>query len=198
MVIAAETVPTPRPAPDFYLAHLAGGRAAHAVAARLRRDVLGNDFSVATISQRVELQQRGLTALNLDGLSAIETAAAGLIAALGVGVLGAFLVLERGREFAVLRTLGANTRQVLTGPALEGAVAIVGSVAIGVPLGLGLGVLAVRVLALFFTLPPPLLTVPTGGLLVLGATVLVLAAASLAIALWRVSRVAVGVVLREP
>jgi putative ABC transport system permease protein len=94
--------------------------------------------------------------------------------------------------------LGASTRQVLTGPAVEGVIAIVGSVVVGVPIGLGLGMLSVRVLALFFTLPPPLLTIPAGGLLLLGATVLVLATASLGIALSRVSRVAVGVVLREP
>jgi len=67
-----------------------------------------------------------------------------------------------------------------------------------VPLGLGLAVLAGRVLGLFFTLPPPLLAVPalplaTLGLLVVGASALALGAALVA-----VDRRSVATVLREP
>ena len=61
--------------------------------------------------------QRGLTALNLAGLGRIEALGAALIAAVGVAVLGAFLVLERRREFAILRAVGADTSQVIAGPA---------------------------------------------------------------------------------
>jgi putative ABC transport system permease protein len=153
---------------------------------------------VNTIGERVARQQRTLTALNLDGLSRIEVTGAGLIAAIGVGVLGAFLVLERRREFALLRTVGAGTREVLTGPMLEGSVAVVGSLVVGIPVGVGIGMISVRVLGLFFTLPPPLVTIPVAELL--GLTVLVLAASvvALGIALRSVSRVDVASVLREP
>ena len=41
---------------------------------------------------------------------------------------------------------------------------VLGSLLIGVPVGLGLALLEVRVLSLFFALPPPLLTIPTGAL----------------------------------
>jgi putative ABC transport system permease protein len=197
MVITTRSLPAPVPPPDFYLARVAGGRRPDAVASALRQ-ASGETFSVATISDRVRLEQRSLTALNLDGLGRIEATAAALVAAVGVGVLGAFLVLERRREFAVLRTVGAGTRQTLLGPAVEGAVATVGSVAIGVPVGLGLGVLAVRVLTLFFTLPPPLVTVPVGALAVLAVFVLVLSAAAFALALRSVHAVEVETVLREP
>ena len=67
------------------------------------------------------------------------------------------------REFAVLEAVGADTSQVVTGPAQEGVVAVLGSTVIGLPLGLGLGALAVRELGLF-TLPPPVLTIPAATL----------------------------------
>jgi putative ABC transport system permease protein len=198
LVVTTRALPAPIPPPDFYLARLAEGHNPDRVAATLRRTGTPAGFSVTTLRERVRLQQRSLTALNLDGLGRIETTATALIAAIGVGVLGAFLVLERRREFAVLRTLGAGTRQTLTGPALEGIVAVAGSLAIGVPVGLGLGVLSVRVLGLFFTLPPPLARIPLGGIAVLGVLVVAISGVALGVALDRARRLKVGAVLREP
>ena len=69
---------------------------------------------------------------------------------------------------------------------------------IGVPIGLGLGLLTVRVLGLFFNLPPPLLSVPfatlTGFVLFMVAT----SAIALGGALVAVNRVRAATVLREP
>jgi putative ABC transport system permease protein len=120
-----------------------------------------------------------------------------LIAAVGVGVLGAFLVLERRREFAILRAIGADTRQVLTGPLFEGSVAVAGALVVGLPVGIGLGMISVRVLGLFFTLPPPLVTIPVADLALLSVFVLVASAIALGIALRSVSRIDVGALLRE-
>jgi putative ABC transport system permease protein len=153
---------------------------------------------VATISDQVRFEPRSLTALNLGPLADIELVGAGLIAAVGVGVLGAFVVLERRREFAILEAIGADGRQVRTGPALEGAVAVLGALAIGVPVGLGLGLVSVRILGLFFTLPPPLLTVPLGTLA--GFVVLMIATSAIALgaALVAIDRVKPATMLREP
>jgi putative ABC transport system permease protein len=115
-----------------------------------------------------------------------------------VAGLGAFLVLERRREFAILRTVGADTSQVLTGPASEGVLVVLGSLLIGVPIGLGLAVLEVRVLSLFFALPPPLLTIPTGALVRFVAFMATTSAAAMATALGAVTRVRPASVLREP
>jgi putative ABC transport system permease protein len=197
MVMSSAAIPTPVPAPDIYLARIAPKHDPARVARDLRR-AIGTTFSVSTIDQSVRKQQRSLTALSLDGLSRIESTGAGLIAAVGVGVLGAFLVLERRRELAVLRTVGADTAQVVTGPGLECAFAAVGSIVIGVPIGLGLGVLAVRVLGLFFTLPPPLVTIPVGALGALAVAVVVMSAIAIGIALRRAARLEVAQVLREP
>jgi putative ABC transport system permease protein len=185
------------PPPDFYLAKVAPGKSPSDVAATLRGGMVGKDFSVATISGIFQSNQRTLASLNLSGLSRLEAMAAGLVAAVGIAVLGAFLVLERRREFAILRTLGANTRQILIGPGMEGAIAVVGSLVIGIPVGLGLSVLAVRVLALFFTLPPPIVRVPFGALIGLTVFVAAASAVALAVALLAVTRVQAASVLRE-
>ncbi len=168
----ATTVPV-----DFYLASVAPARAPEAVAASLRAGPIARTFGAATALPATE---RGLTALNLVGLSAIEA------------------LLERRREFAILRAVGGDARQTLTGPALEGAGAAVGSIVIGLPVGLGLGILAVRVLGLFFTLAPPLLTVPFVELSALVLFVLATSTIALAAALTAVSRVRAAAVLREP
>jgi putative ABC transport system permease protein len=186
-----QTVPT---APDFYLARAATGRPVSAVAAELHA-TLADRFEVTTIGNP---SQRGLTALNLAGLGRIEALGAALIAAVGVAVLGAFLVLERRREFAILRAVGAETWQVLTGPAQEGVLVVLGSMLVGLPIGLGLALLDVRVLALFFALPPPLLTVPAGSLAVFIAFMLMTSGIAMSAALAAVTRVRPASVLREP
>ena len=118
------------------------------------------------------------------------------MAALGLAVLGVFLILERRREIAVLRSIGADDRQILIAPALEAGVAVLGSIAIGVPVGLGLGVLAVRVLGLFFTLPPPLLVVPVEGVVALVVGVVGASVVALRLTLLIVSRGRVAAALR--
>jgi putative ABC transport system permease protein len=180
--------------PDFYLARVAPGRSPEDVASELSSTVLADKFAVAS---SVDPSLRGLTALNLDGLSRLETLGAGLAAALAVAVLGAFLVLERRREIAILRSVGADTGQILTGPALEGSVAALGSLIIGVPIGVGLAMLAVQVLRLFFTLPPPLVTVPLSQLAGLSLFVLIASTVSLGAALIAVDRLQPATILEE-
>ena len=87
-----------------------------------------------------------------------------------------------------LRAVGADARQLLTVPAVEGAVAAIGSVLIGLPLGVGLAILSVRVLGLFFTLPPPVVALPIGPLVLLAGGVLLASAVAFGLALARVGR----------
>ena len=194
LVMSTAAIPRTVPAPpDFYLARVSAGRSADAVAAELR-GTLSDRFGVTTVGNPF---QRGLTALNLAGLGRIEALGAALIAAVGVAVLGAFLVLERRREFAILRAVGADTAQVIVGPAAEGVFVVLGSLLIGVPVGLGLALLEVRVLSLFFALPPPLLTIPTGALAVFIVFMATTSTAAMAAALAAVTRVRPASVLRE-
>jgi putative ABC transport system permease protein len=181
--------------PDFYLARTPPGADPRAVAGRLERD-LRNRFAVTTISDQVRFEPRSLTALNLGPLGDLEFAAAALVAAVGVGVLGAFVVLERRRELAILKAIGADDAQVRTGPAQEGAVPVVGALAIGIPVGLGLGLLSVRLLGLFFTLPAPALTIPLGTLAGFVVLLVATSAAFVAVALVAVDRVSSATELR--
>ncbi len=186
------------PPPDFYLARDAAKSPA-SVAAELRgRPGIYKKFAVTTPAQQAQLQPRSLTALNLSGLKRIEAIGAALIAAIGVAVLGAFLVFERRREFAVLDAIGAEKSQVVTGPALEGLVAALGSIVVGLPLGLLLGMLVVRVLGLFFSLSPPLLSVPIGSLTAFVLLIAATSAVALAAALRGVTRIGTPSALREP
>jgi putative ABC transport system permease protein len=193
LVLTTAALPAPLPPPDFYLARSAGGPSTD-LAGRAR----AAGFAVTTMDDQVIRDRRSLTALDLHGLSTLESLAAALVAAVGVAVLGAFLVLERRRESAILRAIGATTPQLLTGPALEGALAVVGSLLIGVPLGIGLAVLTIRVLGLFFTLPPPLVVVPVATLAWFGLVMAAASAVALGAAMRTVARQAAASMLREP
>jgi putative ABC transport system permease protein len=195
LVMSAAAIPHTVPAPpDFYLARVTAGQSVSTVAADVHAN-LADRFGVTTIGNPF---QRGLTALNLAGLGRIEALGAALIAGVGVAVLGAFLVFERRREFAILQAVGAETPQVLVGPASEGVLVVLGSLLIGVPVGLCLALLEVRVLSLFFALPPPLLTVPVGSLAPFIAFMALTSAIAMAAALAAVTRVRPASVLREP
>ncbi len=192
LVMNAAAIPGGPVAPDFHLGRLAPGTTVDAV-----RGAAGK-YTVLGASQLTLPEQRTLTALNLRALSRLEVAAAGTVAALGVAVLGAFLVLERRREAAVLRSVGATTAQTLTPPAVEGAIAVLGSLLIGLPIGVGLAVLSIQVLGLFFTLPPPIVVLPGRALATLAGVTLGASLAALGVALWRVARQRPAAMLREP
>ena len=117
----------PLPPPDFYLARVAPGSSTAAVAAEARRQL--PTYTVTTLRTLRISQERALTALNVRKLGQLQVVAAGLVAAVGVAVLGAFLVLERRRESIILRTVGASTGQVVTAPVVEGSIAALGGLA---------------------------------------------------------------------
>jgi ABC-type antimicrobial peptide transport system permease subunit len=196
--LVASTTALPRSLiapPDYYLARVAPGYSPEEVASDLRSGVLADKFGVA-LTADLNRSIRGLAAIDLEALSRLETFGAALAAALGVAVLGAFLVLERRREIAILRSVGADTRQILTGPTLEGSITGLGSLVIGVPLGIGLGILSVQVLRLIFTLPPPLVTVPAGQLTGFALFMLIASAVALSAALVAIDRVRLAFILK--
>ncbi len=199
VVSTAGLPPYSAPQPDFYLARVAAGQSPSAVAAELAAiPAVHKRFAVQTVAGMTLAAPRSLASLNLDGLKWIEAIGAGLIAALGVAVLGAFVVHERRREFAILEALGATRSQIAAGPAQEGIVTVVGSLVVGLPLGLLLSLLSVRVLALFFTLPPPLLTIPVASLLAFLGLMVATTGLALMGALAAVTRIHAATALREP
>lgn len=63
------------------------------------------------------------------------------IAALVVGAFFTLWTVQRTREIAVMRAIGASTRYLLTDGVLQAAILLVTSIAAGVAVGLGLGAL---------------------------------------------------------
>jgi putative ABC transport system permease protein len=105
--------------------------------------------------------------------------------------------MERKREFAILATVGTGNKDMLVGTAVEGVVAVLGSLVVGIPIGLALALLAVRVLGGFFVLPPPLLSVPVLGITALVALVLLTTGLVFFAALERLRRSNLSGLLRE-
>jgi putative ABC transport system permease protein len=157
----------------------------------------GQTWTVTTFRTALVKEQNTLATLNLAGLGKLETAGTILIAALGIAVLGAFLVLERRREYAVMRSLGATTGQVLVPPAVEGVATVTASVALGVPVGIGMAMISVRVLNPLFSLGPPLISIDGAALAGLLAGVIAATALALIASLGTVARLRTVSVLRE-
>lgn len=198
IVNAAALEPVGLAPPDFYLVRASAGHSPSAVAARLKSAAAPTaGWTVLTLTDAVVKEQSTLATLNLNGLGRIETTGTVTIATLAIALLGAFLVLERRREYAVMRSLGATTAQVLTPPAVEGVATVAVSVVLGVPIGLGMTMISTRVLNPLFTLSPPLVSLNAAA--IAGLVVLVIGATATALAgtLGVVARLRTVSVLRE-
>lgn len=186
------------PQPDFYLARLAPGADVSKTAAVLRAaGPAPGTFTVLTYGDAVAKEQSTLATLNLAGLGTIETAGTIIIATLGLALLGAFLVLERRREYAVMRSLGATTRQVLVPPALEGSATLLISLLLGIPIGIGMTTITTRVLTPLFSISPALVQVPVGRVALLALGVAAAGGLALLTSLALVARLRTVAVLRE-
>jgi putative ABC transport system permease protein len=184
--------------PDFYLVRAGSGHSPASVAARIRAAARPSaEWTVVTVTDAVAKEQSTLATLNLRGLGRIETTGTIVIATLAMAVLGAFLVLERRREYAVMRSLGATTAQIVTPAAVEGAVTVAVSIALGVPIGVGMTVISTRVLKPLFTLSPPLISFAAADTAGLVALVIAASAATIAVTLGVVARLRTVAVLRE-
>jgi putative ABC transport system permease protein len=198
LIVNVTSLPNAAPAPDFYLVRTAPGHSTPEVTARINA-AAGTTASwrVATLADAFQREQTTLASLDLRGLAHIETGGTALVTAIGIAVLGAFVVLERRREFAVLRAIGATTSQVLTGPIIEGALTVGASIVLGVPIGLATATVSTRVLTLLFSLPAPNIAIPVGQLAVLLGVTVIGSAAALVGALATLARQRPSTVLRE-
>ncbi|KGM17733.1 ABC transporter permease [Actinotalea fermentans ATCC 43279 = JCM 9966 = DSM 3133] len=103
------------------------------------------------------------------------------ISALVVGAFFTLWTVQRTRELAVMRAIGASTRFLLTDGVLQAAVLLVGSVAVGTGIGAGLGAMLEGTQMPFVLQGQPVLT---GALLLVG-----LGLAGAAVATGRISSV---------
>ena len=191
--LSSTSFPAPCRRPDFYLARVSPGSSTAAVAAE-----------AAPPAPDVDRHHLRTLGVSESARSPRSTSASWASCRRGRGPGGrcrgrhprCLPRLERRRESIILRTVGASTGQVVTTPrrGLDRGPRRARDRHPGRSRPRGLNI---QILALFFTLPPPLLVVSARDLAALAAVVILTSVVALAIALYRVARQPVASVLRE-
>jgi putative ABC transport system permease protein len=155
---------------DFFLGTASGGGdGALARAVSALRSGPGRDtpLNVDTTATALDKDQSSLTALNVNGLVDIDTVYTLLMSAAVIAIFVFGLMLERRREYVILRAQGMRSGELRALVLGEAAVVAAAGVAAGLAVGVGVAALLVRVLRPLFVLDPTL-TIP-GGEIVLRA-----------------------------
>jgi putative ABC transport system permease protein len=108
---------------------------------------------VQDINTVINADAKSLTALNLNGLQAVEIVYTLLVISLGLTVFLLAMVNERRREFGAMRALGTTLSQLRQFIFVEAATIGLLSLGIGLALGAGLAQLLVLLLRIVFTVP---------------------------------------------
>jgi putative ABC transport system permease protein len=153
---------------DFFLGKVSGGDGggaglARAVAALRSGPGAEHPLAVDTRATALDKDQSSLTALNVNGLVDIDTVYTLLMSAAVIAIFVFGLMLERRREYVVLRAQGMRSGELRALVLGEAAVVAVAGVVAGLAVGVGMAALLVRVLRPLFVLDPAL-TVPAGDI----------------------------------
>jgi putative ABC transport system permease protein len=149
---------------DFFLGTAAGGgngalpRAVSALRSGPGRDT---PLDIDTTATALDKDQSSLTALNVNGLVDIDTIYTLLMSGAVIAIFVFGLMLERRREYVILRAQGMRSGELRALVLGEAAVVAAAGVAAGILVGIGVAALLVRVLRPLFVLDPTL-TVPGG------------------------------------
>jgi putative ABC transport system permease protein len=155
---------------DFFLGTASGGgdgalgRAVSALRSGPGRDT---PLHIDTTATALDKDQSSLTALNVNGLVDIDTVYTLLMSAAVIAIFVFGLMLERRREYVILRAQGMRSGELRALVLGEAAVVALAGVAAGLAVGVGVAALLVRILRPLFVLDPTL-TIP-GGEIVLRA-----------------------------
>ena len=139
-----------------------------------------------------------LSALNLEQIKSVPVLFAAIMGLMAAAVLAHVLAVAsraRRRDMAVLRALGFSRGQTLRTVAWQSTIYSVGSLAIGIPLGVLLGRLAWRTYAVHLGAVPEAAT-PLVACLAVTAAALVLGGVLAIAPAWRAARTPAGAVLR--
>jgi hypothetical protein len=135
-LLSQSSLPTP-PNPDSLVVRFPTGVDAEAARARLSEIIapFGPTYVVVAPEKPNDV-------VNFGRVQGLPLALAGLLAALAAATLAHLLVTSirrRGREFAIVKTLGFVPRQVRTAVAWQATTLAIAAMAIGVPLGVAAG-----------------------------------------------------------
>jgi putative ABC transport system permease protein len=172
-----------------------GGHDDPGVTAALRQ-AAGPAATVTPMSAAVAAIGSSLSAIDLHGLTVLELGFAFAFGAAAGGLVLAIGLSERRRNFALLRALGARSRQAAAFVVGEALTIVVLGLALGAALGAALSRVLVAVLTGVFDPPPSALAVPWAYLAVLVVAVVGSIAVACAGVLWWARRAPVSL-LRE-
>jgi putative ABC transport system permease protein len=144
-----------------------------AVAAQLRSRFANGPL--VHIDDLTGVQQRlstSLTSLNLTGLTGIDYGYTVIMIVTALLVFSLAVLLERSRDFAMLRAMGASTRQVRGLLLAEVSYVVITGCIFGLIVGFGFAEMLIQILAAIFDPPPDAIAVPWSGLAVLLAITL--------------------------
>jgi putative ABC transport system permease protein len=184
---------------DFFLARTADhGHAGltRAVAALRSERGAGGPLAIQTSEAALGKDQSSLTALHVRGLVDLGSLFTLLMCGAVLGVFMFGLLLQRRREYVVLRAQGMHAREVRSLVLGEAALVAVGGLASGLLVGAGSGFLLVQVLRPLFIVPPAF-ALPAGALAVLGLAAVAATLASAFATLAALRRVSPTEILRE-
>lgn len=139
---------------DIYLVKVAPG----AVPGDVSRAIQG-DLAAGTVARFEDVQtaarvnESSLTNLNVTGLGGIQQTFGYALVGGALLAFVATLISTRMRDLSTMRALGASLGQVRRFVAVQAAAVAVASLVVGVPVGLALGWVLVRLLAIIFPIP---------------------------------------------
>jgi putative ABC transport system permease protein len=142
---------------DFFLGKAAGGGDAgltRAVAALRAGPARAVPLNIDTRATALDKDQSSLTALNVRGLVDLDTIYTLLMSGAVIAIFVFGLMLERRREYVILRAQGLRTGELRALVLGEAALVAAAGVAAGVAVGAGMAALLVRVLRPLFVLDP--------------------------------------------
>jgi putative ABC transport system permease protein len=150
-------------------------RASDPTASAILKSELGTDptFRVTALGDVRSLIATSLTAVSLAALTKLELVFGLALIATASGLVLALGFVERNRTYAILRALGASTKQLGVFLRSEAALVTTAGLGFGTLTGFGVAWMLVTMLAGVFDPPPETLTVPVGYLSValIGAAV---------------------------
>jgi putative ABC transport system permease protein len=198
--LGAYTAATTAQRVDFFLArtddHSHTGLA-RAVAAIRSGPGQRNPLAIETTETALDKDQSSLTALNVRSLVDLGSAATLLMSATVIAIFVFGLILQRQREYVVLRAQGAHARELSSLVLGEAALVAVGGLASGLLVGVGTAFLLVQVLRALFILPPSV-AIPPSALATLTVATAVATLVSAFAATAALRRLRPTEILREP
>jgi putative ABC transport system permease protein len=174
--IGLHVAAVPDKPPDFFLAATTRSDDATltAAVAELRDGPAAADIQIDTRIGTLDRDQSSLAALNIAGLIDLDSVFALGMATVTIAIFVFGLLLQRRREYVILRAQGVEPRTIRLLIGAEAAAVAVGGTAAGLVIGVAMGYSFVAVLRPLFVLNPvvvvPVSAIATPALLVATAT----------------------------